>query len=139
MPDAIPSGRVSLQGTRHLPHTDLNLTHVVLAHDFFEPQPVQGAAVYLLQQALHDWSDEYCTTILRKLRDAADSSSKLIVVDKLVPFAVRGFQHSEDIPGLVKDQLPEPLPAIDRWPRKHAATNVFGTPSYTRYTPLPHS
>ena len=91
----------------------------VLAHaaqDFFEAQPLPspndtGPVVYLMKSILHDWSNEYAAKILRRLRDAAKSDSKLIVIDKIVPLACRGASEGDEVPGLVKDQLPEPLPA----------------------------
>ncbi|EIM79956.1 S-adenosyl-L-methionine-dependent methyltransferase [Stereum hirsutum FP-91666 SS1] len=48
LPEAVRSGRVKLQG-----------------HDFYTPQPVKGASVFLLKQILHDWSDSYAITILK--------------------------------------------------------------------------
>lgn len=36
-------------------------------HDFFEPQPVHEADVYLFRFVFHNWSDEYCLKILRAL------------------------------------------------------------------------
>lgn len=65
-----------------------------------------------MRSVLHDWSDEYATKILRRLRDAADKDTKLITIDRIIPYMCRevGVEGS-DLPGLVKDQLPEPLPA----------------------------
>lgn len=31
-----------------------------MEHDFFTPQPVEGADIYLFRWILHDWSDKYC-------------------------------------------------------------------------------
>ncbi|KAG6876204.1 hypothetical protein C0992_000498, partial [Termitomyces sp. T32_za158] len=56
-------------------------------HDFFTPQPVANASVFILKQILHDWSDPYCTRILKELRAAANPETKLVVVDSIIPYA----------------------------------------------------
>ncbi|KAG9227803.1 hypothetical protein CCMSSC00406_0000551 [Pleurotus cornucopiae] len=93
MPDAIQSGQVILE-----------------VHDFFEPQPRRGAAVYLLKQILHDWSDEYCVKILTQLRVAAAPKTKLVLMDSIMPFACHdpGTDKS-GIPGAVPREAPAPL------------------------------
>ncbi|KAL9025549.1 MAG: hypothetical protein Q9196_005649 [Gyalolechia fulgens] len=55
------------------------------AHDFFDPQPVQGADVYLLRLILHDWSDKYCIMIIRALIPALKAGAKVIVNDRVIP------------------------------------------------------
>ncbi|KIW93077.1 uncharacterized protein Z519_05682 [Cladophialophora bantiana CBS 173.52] len=55
------------------------------AHDFFTPQPVQGADVYLLRFILHDYSDTHATLILKSLLPALKSTSKLLVMDGVLP------------------------------------------------------
>ena len=45
-------------------------------HDFFEPQPVHEADVYLLRFVFHKWSDEYCLKILRALVPAMGPGGK---------------------------------------------------------------
>ncbi|KAI0278950.1 hypothetical protein BGY98DRAFT_1096446 [Russula aff. rugulosa BPL654] len=53
MPEALESGRVRIQG-----------------HDFFTPQPArqEDVSIFILSKIMHDWSDEYCLTILKHLR-----------------------------------------------------------------------
>ena len=53
----------------------------VMEHDFFEPQPVQGADVYLFRFVFHNWSDGYCVKILRALLPAMRSGVKIVVND----------------------------------------------------------
>ncbi|KAF9270532.1 S-adenosyl-L-methionine-dependent methyltransferase [Marasmius fiardii PR-910] len=65
----LQSGRVKLQ-----------------AHDFFCPQPVRGAAAYLLRYITHNWQDSQVTEILTHLRSAANPSSKLVILDSLATF-----------------------------------------------------
>ncbi|KAI0063777.1 S-adenosyl-L-methionine-dependent methyltransferase [Artomyces pyxidatus] len=55
--------------------------------NFFEPQTVKHAAVYFLRSIMHDWPDSACLTILKNLRAAASSSSKLVIFDAIMPYA----------------------------------------------------
>ncbi|KAI0063823.1 S-adenosyl-L-methionine-dependent methyltransferase [Artomyces pyxidatus] len=55
--------------------------------NFFEPQTVKHAAVYFMRSVMHDWPDSTCITILKNLRAAASSSSKLVVFDTIMPYA----------------------------------------------------
>ncbi|KAJ7730737.1 S-adenosyl-L-methionine-dependent methyltransferase [Mycena metata] len=77
-------------------------------HDFFTPQPVRKVSVFLLRMIMHDWSEEYCVKILRILRAVADESTKLLLVDNIVPYACNETQ-SKDIPGAERPLPPPPL------------------------------
>ncbi|KAG6900056.1 hypothetical protein C0993_003542 [Termitomyces sp. T159_Od127] len=55
-------------------------------HDFFNPQPVANASVFILKQILHDWSDPYCVRILKELRAAAKPKTKLVIVDCIISY-----------------------------------------------------
>ncbi|KAL8836163.1 MAG: hypothetical protein Q9170_003016 [Blastenia crenularia] len=61
-------GRISFQG-----------------HDFFEPQPVKDADVYLLRLVLHDWSDKYAVMIVRALIPALKPGARVVVNDRVLP------------------------------------------------------
>lgn len=52
--------------------------------DFFESIPA-GADAYLLKWILHDWDDQHCIAILRVCRQAMAPSSKLLVIERLIP------------------------------------------------------
>lgn len=52
-----------------------------MPHDFFEEQPVMGAAIYYLHKVLHDWPDKDCVVILERLRDAMAEGSRILVND----------------------------------------------------------
>jgi SAM-dependent methyltransferase len=52
--------------------------------DFFTSVP-QGADAYLLCGVIHDWDDDRAITILRNCRRAMTKSSRLLVVDMIVP------------------------------------------------------
>ncbi|KAI0264107.1 S-adenosyl-L-methionine-dependent methyltransferase [Gloeopeniophorella convolvens] len=69
-PQALADGRVVLQ-----------------AHNFFDPQPVKGAAVYLMRFILHDWPDKDCIDILTHLRAAAAPQSRLVVSEVMMQHA----------------------------------------------------
>ncbi|KAL9074671.1 MAG: hypothetical protein Q9157_004300 [Trypethelium eluteriae] len=56
-----------------------------MAHDFFAPQPVKGAAVYLLRWVLHDWADGYAVEILRALVPALEPGARLCVAEVVLP------------------------------------------------------
>lgn len=56
----------------------------LMAHDFFDKQPVEGAAVYFIRYTLHNWSDEYCIKILRRLVEAMQPNSQIVIQDHLL-------------------------------------------------------
>ena len=55
-----------------------------LAGDFFEFVPA-GYDCYLLKFILHDWDDAQAVAILRSCRAAAGPTSRLVVLERLVP------------------------------------------------------
>ncbi|KAI0261389.1 S-adenosyl-L-methionine-dependent methyltransferase [Gloeopeniophorella convolvens] len=67
-PKAVEDGRVVLE-----------------AQDFFQPQSVKGAAVYVLRLVLHDWADGPNITILKNLRAVAGPATRLVVFDGVMP------------------------------------------------------
>ncbi|ETI25769.1 hypothetical protein G647_02543 [Cladophialophora carrionii CBS 160.54] len=71
-----------------------------MAHDFYAPQPVKGAAVYFLRMILHSYSDAYALRILRNIIPSMTATSKLVIMDQVMPPAV--------------NTLPEPLERIKR-------------------------
>ncbi|KAE8146903.1 S-adenosyl-L-methionine-dependent methyltransferase [Aspergillus avenaceus] len=66
-PGAISSGRVRFQ-----------------IHDFFDVNPIKGAAVYWLRGILHDWSDEYCVEILKAIKPSMGPKSKILLCDMVM-------------------------------------------------------
>ncbi|KIP10249.1 hypothetical protein PHLGIDRAFT_85462 [Phlebiopsis gigantea 11061_1 CR5-6] len=91
MPGVLQSGRVTLQ-----------------AHDFFTPQPVKDASVFVVRQVLHDWPDKQCLDILRQLRGAATPNTRLIIIDNLMSYACVE-EELRNIPGALRDLPPPPL------------------------------
>ncbi|KZV76728.1 S-adenosyl-L-methionine-dependent methyltransferase [Peniophora sp. CONT] len=90
-PDALESGRTVLQ-----------------AHDFFSPQTVKDADVFLMRMIMHDYLDKDCLTILRHLRAAAMPSTQLVIVDNIMAYACPESAVHE-IPGAALSPPPAPL------------------------------
>ncbi|KAK6991803.1 O-methyltransferase [Favolaschia claudopus] len=77
-------------------------------HDFFAPQPVKNADVFLLRQIIHDWPDEAAVRILTQLRAASTHDTKLVIVDQIIPYATES-PLTNSIPGLARPAPPAPL------------------------------
>jgi hypothetical protein len=58
-----------------------------IEHNFFEPQPVTNASIYILRAILHDWADPLSQTILSHLRKAASPNTKLVIGDFILSLA----------------------------------------------------
>ncbi|KIW83888.1 hypothetical protein Z517_03134 [Fonsecaea pedrosoi CBS 271.37] len=71
-----------------------------MAHDYFTPQPVRGAAVYFLRMIVHNHSDALAVKVLRQIVPAMHPTSRIVIMDQVMPPAA----------GL----LPEPLERIKR-------------------------
>lgn len=56
-----------------------------MGHNFFDPQPVKAAAVYLLRWVLHDWPDVYAIRILRALLPALTDDSRIVICELVLP------------------------------------------------------
>ena len=57
-----------------------------MAHDFFKPQPVAGAAAYYMHSCLHDWDDAAVVRILRQFVPAMRRGvSRVLVHENVVP------------------------------------------------------
>lgn len=54
-------------------------------HDFFTPNPVSTADVYLLRHILHDWGDKYAIEILRNISRVMKQSARILIVDAVMP------------------------------------------------------
>lgn len=55
------------------------------AHDFFDPQPVSGADVYLLRMILHNWGADDAARILSNIIPAMREQSRIIIMDTVLP------------------------------------------------------
>ena len=57
-----------------------------MAHDFFQPQPLSDADVFLLRMIIHDWPDTQALTILTNLRQMLRKpKSRIIIMDTVLP------------------------------------------------------
>jgi hypothetical protein len=79
------------------------------AHDFFTPQPVKDAAVFLLRLVSHDWPTPMMKKVLNHLRASAQPTTKLILVDNIIPYAAHISDQFSDIPGSGSPPVPDPL------------------------------
>ena len=70
-PKAIRDGRVTIQ-----------------ARNFFTPQPVKDADIFLLRYILHSWSNPKAIEILKRLREAAvPGKTRVVVIDGVPRYA----------------------------------------------------
>ncbi|TFY60127.1 hypothetical protein EVJ58_g5349 [Rhodofomes roseus] len=74
----------------------------LVIHDFFEEQPIKGAAVYFLRCIMHDWPDDECVAILSRLREAMGPDSRILLAEMIVHPPL-GSRHLK--------AAPTPLPA----------------------------
>ncbi|KAJ7046068.1 O-methyltransferase [Mycena alexandri] len=77
-------------------------------HDFFTPQPVKNADIFMLRQIVHDWPDDAAIKILSHLRAAAAPKTKLVIVDQIIPYATES-DLVNSIPGMARPPPPAPL------------------------------
>ncbi|KAF4628136.1 hypothetical protein G7Y89_g10015 [Cudoniella acicularis] len=54
-------------------------------HDFFTPQPVKDADVYLLRMIIHDWPDADAVRILKQLVEVMKEGSRIVIMDMVLP------------------------------------------------------
>ncbi|KAF7359926.1 hypothetical protein MVEN_00718600 [Mycena venus] len=74
--------------------------------------PIKDAAVFLLRYVLHNWSDNQAQVMLRHLRAAALPTTRLVILEKIVPFAsVEDSEASrtKDIAGAFRPSAKYPL------------------------------
>ncbi|KAJ6586721.1 O-methyltransferase [Mycena sp. CBHHK59/15] len=82
------------------------------AHDFFQQQPVKNADIFMMRHVIHDWSDERTIVILTRLREAAMPTTRLVIVENIVPLASRGESgdpNTKAVPGAARPSAPPPL------------------------------
>lgn len=74
-----------IEGAKHLITSQGLLDRCqLIAGDFFESVPSGGDA-YLLKHILHDWDDERAIKILQNCRSVMQPSTKLLVVEMVIP------------------------------------------------------
>ena len=56
-----------------------------MPHEFFTPQPFRGADVYLFRCFFHNWSDDYCSKIIRSPIPALKKGAMIVIEDNILP------------------------------------------------------
>jgi 6-hydroxytryprostatin B O-methyltransferase len=81
LPEPIQNARARMSD---LPE-DIKSRIDMIEYDFFTPQPVKHADVYLLRTILHDWPDADAVKILQGVVEAMGPSSHLLIMDMVLP------------------------------------------------------
>lgn len=55
-----------------------------MPHDFFDPQPIVGADVYIMRHICHNWSTENSAKIIRGIVPVLKAGSKILLVEVVV-------------------------------------------------------
>ena len=72
----------------HEPKAIANGQVTIQAHDFFTPQPVNDADIFLFRYTLHDWPNTKAIEILKRLREVAiPGKTKVVVIDGVIQYA----------------------------------------------------
>ena len=66
-------------------HTSVSKRLTFQEHDFFQPQPVRHAEIYLLRMILHDWPAEEAISILTNIAQVLKPGSRIIIMDTILP------------------------------------------------------
>ena len=69
----------------------------VMAHDFFQPQPIPEARVYFLHSILHDWPDGQIKDMLSNLVPVLRRRYSKILINEAATRAVRPTQMSTSV------------------------------------------
>jgi hypothetical protein len=68
-----------------------------MQHDFFTPQPVKDADIYLYRWIFHNWDDEKSISILRNLIPALKKGAMILVNDGCLPVSGTGRRNDEQL------------------------------------------
>ncbi|PYI23199.1 S-adenosyl-L-methionine-dependent methyltransferase [Aspergillus violaceofuscus CBS 115571] len=83
-----PRGRIVLQDLPQvLKGVDGGERVELMPYNFLQPQPVHGAQTYLFRHIFHNWSNGVVATILQNTVAAMGPSSRLVIVDLVLPDA----------------------------------------------------
>lgn len=103
------NGTVQFHGRCLLSLVCARYPNATVEHNFFAPQPIKNAAVFILRFTLHDWSDPHSVQILKHLRDAATPKTKLVIIDAVLPYNCHSTGEWDDVPGGEQPTSPAPL------------------------------
>lgn len=99
-PERFPAGSIILQDLNEvMDRAEAAGESIVRAsHDFFQPQPVIGAAVYFMHLVLHDWPDDKAGQILDNLRPAMKRGySRLLINDIVLTASMDAMVSASDL------------------------------------------
>lgn len=102
-------GVVSFQGKSCTKFVCGRGSDVGAAHDFFQPQPVKNASVFVIRFTLHTMGDAACIEVLRHLRAAASPTTRLVIIDAVLSYNCPGDGAFAHIPGGEAPVAPPPL------------------------------
>ncbi|KAJ7342673.1 O-methyltransferase [Mycena albidolilacea] len=104
-------------------HVDSRVVELQV-QDFFAPQPIKNADVVLPRQIVHDWPDGAVIKILAQLRAAATPTTKLIIVDQIIPTPPQATRSSTPSPA--QCGLPRPPPCSATWAQRAPFLTLHG-------------
>ena len=80
-------------------------------HDFFTPQPIVDASIFMIRAVFHDWPTSYPKRILMQLRPVAQPTTKTLIVERIVSYTTKAELPSstQNITGRDKPERPFPL------------------------------
>lgn len=82
LPETIANAKISFNASKSAVKERIRF----MEHDFFQPQPLVDADVFLLRMIIHDWPDTQALTILRNLRQMLRRpKSRIIIMDTVLP------------------------------------------------------
>lgn len=90
------SGPALAAGRARLKEADLLFRSEVLAGDFFQGVP-GGRDLYVLKNVLRDWDEQSCLTILSRIRSAMHPSSRLMIVEPVLPELVMARPEHQQV------------------------------------------
>ncbi|RDW91674.1 O-methyltransferas-like protein [Coleophoma crateriformis] len=56
-----------------------------MPYDFFTPQPIKDARIYILRRILHDFYEPVCVQILKNIASAMGPTSRLLIGEMIMP------------------------------------------------------
>ncbi|KAF2795491.1 O-methyltransferase [Melanomma pulvis-pyrius CBS 109.77] len=86
LPETVANAEVAFAGNIEQNGSSVEKRLRFMAHDFFTPQPVTNADIYLLRMIIHDWPDEVAIKILGHIKDALKKpGARILVMDTILP------------------------------------------------------
>ncbi len=92
--------------------------NIFVAHDFFEPQPVRSASVFVLQHIIHNWSFERNKKILSNLAEASMPTTRLLLAMNIITLTC----HDPTLEGTGAGYKEAPAPLLPNY----GAANELG-------------